>query len=499
MKKVKGTFISLIALFLVLALFPTKGGAEYKITFADLYSVPWAEDAIYYLADRGIINGYSNGQFGPKDNITREQAASILVRQLYPNETSSTGLTFSDVKSNSPHYNTIAVALDHGLFNGYPDGTFKPKDKLTRAAAAKILALAYNLTGQDAKFKDINQTPWATDYINALATNGITSGYSDNTFRPNNSVTRAEFSLFLARILDSSFKAKKEKVYQKYDLYYTHQKFPIKLSNGLTIGIKKDETHWPVILKDGKEIWSGSGTVPYGDIQFAVTEDNDTFLYHKWSAGGEDMVDLVGVHANGEVFSNLSIGGDGAGMAIEFLSANKLEVGTERFNHNYVSMADRFTGIYDFKVYSLSTSGVIASDYIDDKFATLAKRGKLKDVTGSIGMNYGDLKNITKGTFSDSEAFLFHKTIKSDYAFFYQDSYDRINSRQQVALMSRRVFIYQTESEIADQLQKYFGNPIEGNVYKAGEYYVTFIEDEYARFSFYIGTEYAIKIVKDYF
>lgn len=175
-------------------------------TFTDLSSVSWAEEAIYFLNEREIINGYGNGRFKPNDKITREQAALMLVRELYPNETSATTLEFTDVDADSIYYNAIAVAVDHGLFEGYPDGTFKPKDPITRAATAKVLALAYNLKGTEAQFIDLNKAPWAAEYIKALASNNIVNGYEDRTFRPNNTITRAEFSLSLARILDERFK-----------------------------------------------------------------------------------------------------------------------------------------------------------------------------------------------------------------------------------------------------------------------------------------------------
>ena len=170
-------------------------------------SVPWAEEAIYFLNDQGIITGYGKGKFGPKDNITREQAALMLVRKLYPNEVSTTKLAFLDVKKDSYYYNAIAVAVDHGLFDGFPNGTFKPQDPITRAATTKILALAYELEGTGANFTDINQAPWAVEYIKALASNNIVNGYNNGTFKPNNTITRAEFSLSFARILNDQFKA----------------------------------------------------------------------------------------------------------------------------------------------------------------------------------------------------------------------------------------------------------------------------------------------------
>src|SRR3954467_8327105 len=73
-------------------------GVNAKETFNDLGTVPWAKEAIYFLNDQGVINGYGKGKFGPNDKITREQAALMLVRELYPEETSSTALPFADVK-----------------------------------------------------------------------------------------------------------------------------------------------------------------------------------------------------------------------------------------------------------------------------------------------------------------------------------------------------------------------------------------------------------------
>lgn len=185
--------------------------------FTDLGSVPWAEDAIYYLNEQEIINGYGNGIFGPHDKITREQAALMLVRELYPNEISTTKLAFSDVDEDSFYYNAIAVAVDHGLFEGYPDGSFKPKDPITRAATAKIFTLAYDLEGTDTyvHFTDLMKTPWATEYIRALASHNIVNGYADNTFRPNSTITRAEFSASFARILDDRFKPNADSIPKK--------------------------------------------------------------------------------------------------------------------------------------------------------------------------------------------------------------------------------------------------------------------------------------------
>lgn len=177
-----------------------------KEKFTDLGSVSWAEDAVYYLSDRGVINGYGNGYFGATDYITRGQAAVMLVRELYPNETSSTKLTFPDVAEDSYYYNAIAVAVERGIFNGNPDGTFTPDAPISRAATAKILAVAYGLDGTKGNFSDLHQAEWAREYVNALASNHITTGYEDYTFKPNHPISRAEFSVLFARVLNEGFR-----------------------------------------------------------------------------------------------------------------------------------------------------------------------------------------------------------------------------------------------------------------------------------------------------
>ena len=190
-------FKKVLSIFAVIVLIVTSFSyaniTKAKGSFTDLGSYSWAEDAIYYLNERGVINGYGNGLFGPGDKITRGQAALMLVRELYPNEKSNTELPFSDVDKNEYYYNAVAVAFDHGIFEGNPDGTFKPNEPISRAATAKILAISFGLTGENANFTDINDVPWAATYINALASNNITNGYGDNTFKPNNAIARAEF------------------------------------------------------------------------------------------------------------------------------------------------------------------------------------------------------------------------------------------------------------------------------------------------------------------
>ncbi|MGE5572909.1 MAG: S-layer homology domain-containing protein [Bacteroidota bacterium] len=95
----------------------------------------------------------------------------------------------------------IVSLVDEGIIAGYPDGTFKPENPVTRAEFAKVVARAFAIrpTGEP-KFRDI-EANWAKAYITALAEAGIVSGYPDGTFKPDRHITRAEMVTMLVRVV----------------------------------------------------------------------------------------------------------------------------------------------------------------------------------------------------------------------------------------------------------------------------------------------------------
>ncbi|MBU8907607.1 S-layer homology domain-containing protein [Desertibacillus haloalkaliphilus] len=174
-----------------------------ETTFSDVNS-HWAKLEIEFLSDIGVIGGYPNGQFGVNDDIKRSEAAAIIVRELgLPTEKS----TFNDVPQSHWALEEIGASAEAGIIGGYPDGEFKPEQTLSRQEMAAILVRAYELSGNtEVPFHDVDLDSWAYDSIESLLANDITVGYSDQTFRPENNISRAEFSVFLARVLDESFK-----------------------------------------------------------------------------------------------------------------------------------------------------------------------------------------------------------------------------------------------------------------------------------------------------
>ena len=167
-------------------------------TFSDVPSTHFAFNAVQFLSSAGIINGRTSGLFDPNASITRGEFAKIIC--LAAGRTPITGGTpsFSDTSGNwAAGY--IETAKAAGFIGGYPDGTFRPNALITRAEIAKLVVLGAgfattNTSGAD--FSDI-ATNWAKGYIMTASNNGIVNGYSDGTFRPNNSATRAEASVMV--------------------------------------------------------------------------------------------------------------------------------------------------------------------------------------------------------------------------------------------------------------------------------------------------------------
>lgn len=102
----------------------------------------WAKEEIQKAVQLGIMNGYSDGSFKPENELTRAQAASIVVRAL--NLKTNKTAPFTDIKGYAKDTQTeIAAAYHNGLIQGYSDGTFKPGNKVTRAQLSLMLYRAY--------------------------------------------------------------------------------------------------------------------------------------------------------------------------------------------------------------------------------------------------------------------------------------------------------------------------------------------------------------------
>ena len=141
----------------------------------------------------------------PQGNITRAEVATIFFRMLTDesrNEFWSITNSYSDVSQNQWFNNAISTLSNAGIITGYKNGTFDPNGYITRAEFAAIASRFFDTTyqGKDL-FPDIDGH-WAAAYINKAAQQGIVNGYPDGTFRPQQLITRAEAMAMVNRTLD---------------------------------------------------------------------------------------------------------------------------------------------------------------------------------------------------------------------------------------------------------------------------------------------------------
>ncbi|MNB93007.1 Cellulosome-anchoring protein precursor [compost metagenome] len=136
-----------------------------------------------------------------QSKVINEEAVIQAIRESIA-ATKNTSISFSDIAQHWSR-NEIVLAVKLRIINGYQNGTFRPDASVTRAEFAAMVCRAFGLeAGQgSASFRDTT-TNWASDYIRTLAAKGIINGYSDGSFRPNAAISRAEIVTILARVLD---------------------------------------------------------------------------------------------------------------------------------------------------------------------------------------------------------------------------------------------------------------------------------------------------------
>ena len=152
---------------------------------------------------RAYINGYPDGSIQPKGEITRGEVAAIIARLHADLEEIeyTTETKYTDIKATDWYAKHIAYVSDKGLMKGYEDGRFKPEEKITRAEYATVVARFKNLDVVETSFEDASDH-WASEYIGAVAKENWITGYPDGSFKPMNNISREEVATMTNKMLD---------------------------------------------------------------------------------------------------------------------------------------------------------------------------------------------------------------------------------------------------------------------------------------------------------
>lgn len=190
------------------------GGSSVTVTIGDEEEIPaapifpdctghWAEKDILTAVGKGFVTGYPGGTFRPNNPVTRAEFVTMLIKANAVQKGAKT-LDFTDV-DNHWAQTSIVAASSNGYINGYPDGTFRPNNNINRQEVAKIMADFKALGEVDVTlpFSDAGQIgSWALPSVKKVYQGEIMKGDTNNNFAPQANTTRAEAVAIILRCMD---------------------------------------------------------------------------------------------------------------------------------------------------------------------------------------------------------------------------------------------------------------------------------------------------------
>ncbi|MBS7219338.1 MAG: S-layer homology domain-containing protein, partial [Oscillospiraceae bacterium] len=222
-------------------------GWRHDYTPADLNS----KDHVSY------VSGYPDGTVRPDAPITRAETATMIYRLLTDArraEIDTEVNSFGDVSSSDWFVRPVSTMANGGYIVGYPDGTFGGSKQITRAEFVTMLVRFIGLKDAECSFHDVSQNHWAYRFI-AMATDaGWIAGYTDGTFAPDQTITRAEAMTILNSVLNRGVNEKSEllnfKVWPDNPQTAWYYYEVIEASNGHEYTGARPSEDWTKLVKD---------------------------------------------------------------------------------------------------------------------------------------------------------------------------------------------------------------------------------------------------------
>jgi|GEM_PF-3907272 len=184
---------------------PDGGAANLYNTYTDLDPDAWYYEAVNYVLENGLMKGYGGATFAPNDTLSRAQFVQILYnKEGKPAVTG--GAAFTDVTSDAWYADAVAWAVSKGIVNGYSDGRFGPDDKITREQLA-VMFWRYvgkpAVSNKELRFTDAGKVAdYALDALCWAVENGVINGKDNNVLDPQGLATRAQTAQILKNFFD---------------------------------------------------------------------------------------------------------------------------------------------------------------------------------------------------------------------------------------------------------------------------------------------------------
>ncbi len=261
----------------------------------DLYA--WYAPALETQVHKRYVNGIGNAMFAPNMSLTRAEAATILYNLLVSKESGPYSATFSDVNSWSWYYEAVMTLASYKVLNGVGASLFAPNDYITRAEFVTMLVRIYGVTETTSNFSDVPAGSWFESFVATAADRGWVQGDGDGTFRPNDSITRAEAVVIMNRVLgrkaDREMIAAGEGILRYLDVseknWYYWDIMEASISHDFLAGSEEESWTDYVVEDCGLEpgIHNINGTICYVSsetkqlvwLEFGLNEVDDIWLY----------------------------------------------------------------------------------------------------------------------------------------------------------------------------------------------------------------------------
>ena len=173
--------------------------------FSDVPSSAWYYNNVMQAAAAGIVSGYPDGTFKPGNSVTRRDFAIMLTQMLGVSNDGTAVSPFIDVDDDDYGVVSIAYCKAHNIISGYDDGTFKPDATITRQEAASMIVKAMGVSkASDELYPDDSTIAgWAKDAVYKAKAAGLMKGDAGTgNFRPTGKITRAEAASIMVNALN---------------------------------------------------------------------------------------------------------------------------------------------------------------------------------------------------------------------------------------------------------------------------------------------------------
>lgn len=278
------------------------GNSELTELYTEVYGGKEPEPEIPWLVHTAYIEGI-NGKFVPEGKLSRAQAATLFSRIM--NELGRDAFdgnavypsSFTDVAEDAWYASAVGFMQKYKLIEGYADGSFKPDKTITRAEFATMISRLDALRAGNAEFSDVPETHWAYVYIQNAAARGFIAGYGDGTFGPDRTITRAETVKILNRMLGRIPEV------SAIDQNAAFNLFPdVSGSHWAYYEIVEASFTHQYIMENGAEVWNTEDSRFIGENGFVYTSDTFTFEVPKLRLTGPltplnlTKVDSIALH-----------------------------------------------------------------------------------------------------------------------------------------------------------------------------------------------------------